>query len=226
MSHVGTFYGFEKQRQAITVRAVAAITGQSLITPPVINGETNRTPEFLARFPFGKIPAFEGADGFLLTEGASIARYLAARKPESGLLGRDIKEDALIDHWVHFAETNLYTNLEPIFYFSADVSPGYTPEQTEWLYNRAIFALSHIESHLGEEGGRQYLVAERLTLADIVLAGTIYFATRVVLGKKEREALPRTMAYFERIKADKRVGGEITEPEYLEVSWKGKSVAK
>ncbi|EIW84054.1 glutathione S-transferase C-terminal-like protein [Coniophora puteana RWD-64-598 SS2] len=224
MSHVGTFYGFEKQRQAITVRAVAAFTGQSLITPPVIYGETNKTPEYLALFPFGKVPAFKGADGFLLTEGATIARYLAARNPESGLLGNDIKESALIDHWVHFAETNLHTNLEPIFFWSVGIAPGYTPEQTDWLYDRAIFGLGHVESYLGEEGGREYLVAGRLTLADLVMAATIYFATRVVLGKKERDALPRTMAYFERIKADERVGGEITEPEYLEVRWEGKPV--
>jgi hypothetical protein len=37
--------------------------------------EDNKKPEFLAKFPLGKIPAFEGANGFNLAEGAAIARY-------------------------------------------------------------------------------------------------------------------------------------------------------
>ena len=35
----------------------------------------NKKPEFLSKFPHGKIPAFDGADGFKLFEGAAIARY-------------------------------------------------------------------------------------------------------------------------------------------------------
>ena len=37
--------------------------------------EDNKKPEFLAKFPHGKIPAFEGSDGFKLFEGSAIARY-------------------------------------------------------------------------------------------------------------------------------------------------------
>lgn len=36
---------------------------------------TNKSPEFLSKFPLGKIPAFDGADGFKVFEGAAIARY-------------------------------------------------------------------------------------------------------------------------------------------------------
>jgi elongation factor 1-gamma len=35
----------------------------------------NKELEFLAKFPHGKIPAFEGSDGFKLFESAAIARY-------------------------------------------------------------------------------------------------------------------------------------------------------
>ena len=35
----------------------------------------NKKPEFLSKFPHGKIPAFDGADGFKLFEGVAIARY-------------------------------------------------------------------------------------------------------------------------------------------------------
>ena len=40
-------------------------------------GETNKTPAFLKKFPLGKVPAFEGSDGVLLTESNAIAYYVA-----------------------------------------------------------------------------------------------------------------------------------------------------
>lgn len=39
-----------------------------------MKGDTKK-PEYLALFPYGKIPAFKGSDGFKLIEGKAIARY-------------------------------------------------------------------------------------------------------------------------------------------------------
>ncbi len=39
-----------------------------------MRGDTQK-PEFKALFPYGKIPAFKGTDGFTLIEGKAIARY-------------------------------------------------------------------------------------------------------------------------------------------------------
>lgn len=56
---------------------MAALTKTDLLpTPPEYKHfVTNSTPEWLAKFPLGKVPAFEGVDGFRLTEGIAIARY-------------------------------------------------------------------------------------------------------------------------------------------------------
>ena len=40
-------------------------------------GETNKSAEFLKKFPLGKVPAFEGSDGLILTESNAIAYYVA-----------------------------------------------------------------------------------------------------------------------------------------------------
>jgi glutathione S-transferase len=52
----------------------------------IMKAET-KTPEFLSRFPMGRIPAVELADGRLLAESNAIIRYLARgsalRKPKS-----------------------------------------------------------------------------------------------------------------------------------------------
>jgi len=225
MAPIGTFHSAPHQRQSIVVRAVAAVTGQELIIPELKMGVTNKTPEFLARFPSGKIPAFEGADGFLLTEGATIAHYLASLKPESGLIGRDVKEEASIGQWVHFAESDVQPNVETIYYFIHGFASGYSPEHTQWLYDRAIIALNRVEKYLSD-GGREYLVGGRLTIADLTVAAVVQFALRVVLGKAEREALPRTIAHFERIVGDARVKGEFPPQEYLEVRLDGSPLKK
>lgn len=61
---------------------MAAITGQELDHPAsYTHRETNKTPEFLAKFPHGKVPAFEGKDGFTLVEGVAIARYRESLSP-------------------------------------------------------------------------------------------------------------------------------------------------
>lgn len=39
-----------------------------------MRGDTKK-PEYLALFPYGKIPAFKGTDGFTLTESKAISRY-------------------------------------------------------------------------------------------------------------------------------------------------------
>ena len=61
---------------SLQILAVAAFAGFKLDLPAsYVHFEDNKKPEFLAKFPHGKIPAFEGADGFKLTETPAIARY-------------------------------------------------------------------------------------------------------------------------------------------------------
>ena len=50
---------------------------QLTVAKDFVFGETNKSPEFLKKFPLGKVPAFEGADGLCLTESNAIAYYVA-----------------------------------------------------------------------------------------------------------------------------------------------------
>ena len=56
--------------------AAAKINGLQLevVTVHALEGDCKK-PEFLAKWPMGKIPAFEGTDGLKLIEGRAIARY-------------------------------------------------------------------------------------------------------------------------------------------------------
>lgn len=58
------------------VRAAAVLAGVNIELPAgYVHFRDNKKPEFLAKFPHGKIPAFEGADGVKIFEGSAIARY-------------------------------------------------------------------------------------------------------------------------------------------------------
>ena len=56
------------------VQAVAALAGESVEEVNIDMAETKK-PAFLAKFPLGTVPAFEGADGVFVTETAAIAEH-------------------------------------------------------------------------------------------------------------------------------------------------------
>lgn len=56
-------------------RAVAKLAGLDVEFVTAKPREDTAKPEFLAINPMGKVPAFVGADGFVLTESRAIALY-------------------------------------------------------------------------------------------------------------------------------------------------------
>jgi elongation factor 1-gamma len=59
--------------QILTVAAYGDFTLD--IPDNYVHYETNRKPEYIAKFASGKIPAFEDKEGFTLFEATPIARY-------------------------------------------------------------------------------------------------------------------------------------------------------
>lgn len=58
------------------IKAAAVLGGIEIAFPEGYEHYVdNKKPEFLAKFPHGKVPAWTGADGFNLFEGVAIGRY-------------------------------------------------------------------------------------------------------------------------------------------------------
>jgi elongation factor 1-gamma len=160
---------------------------------------TNRTPEYLAKFPLGKIPAFESTDGgFLLTEAQAIARYVAESGPKAGqLLGEDAQTRALIEQWACFAEQELTPNVVPIWLMCLLKAVPFTKEkytEHEAAVERAVKRLE-----VAVRGGRKYLVGEQLTLADIMVVSVLQLAGRLIFDKEMRGQAPGVEAYLKGI---------------------------
>src|SRR5215470_15231623 len=72
----------------------------------LLKGEA-RTPEFLAKNPFGKIPVLEDGD-IRVRESTAICSYLAEKHPEKDLLPKPgSSERALVNQWMSFAVADL-----------------------------------------------------------------------------------------------------------------------
>ena len=67
-----------------------------------------------------------------------------------------------------------------------------------------IRALNYLESYLATRSSG-YVALDTLTLADLVLAGTIYAAAIMSLGSAERAKYPHIFAHHAKVTADERV---------------------
>ena len=167
-------------------------------------GTTNRTPEFLAKFPLGKVPAFESADGsFHLTEGVAIARYAAESGPLSAqLLGGDAKTRALVDQWVCFSEGELGANvIPPLLMVMAKMIP-----YDAGRYGQCVTAFERALKRLeGEIQGKKFLVGGVLTMADIMVASVLQLAGKFFMDEAMRKEVPGVVAYLKEVMAVKEM---------------------
>src|SRR6185295_4965104 len=66
----------------------------------LFKGEQN-APEFRALNPSGRMPVLEDGD-YVLWESNAIVNYLAAQKPDAGMLPSDTKDRLAVEKWQYF----------------------------------------------------------------------------------------------------------------------------
>uniref|UniRef100_A0A674GQ05 Eukaryotic translation elongation factor 1 gamma n=1 Tax=Taeniopygia guttata TaxID=59729 RepID=A0A674GQ05_TAEGU len=107
MAVSGTLYTYPENWRAFKALIAAQYSGarlRVLSTPPLFRfGHTNRSPEFLQKFPLGKVPAFEGDDGFCVFESNAIAYYVSTDE----LRGSTPEAAAAVLQWVNFADSDV-----------------------------------------------------------------------------------------------------------------------
>jgi len=121
---------------------------------------TTKKPEFVTKFPHGKILALETKGGFKLFKGSSIAKYsaylnmtsgnkcwsivfiVAELAPNAGLLGSDDKEGALVDQWIHPTDTEISAPQEGITALLGGSAPYSKPVSLKFLLYHSILLCS------------------------------------------------------------------------------------
>ncbi|KAG5723554.1 Elongation factor 1-gamma, partial [Termitomyces sp. T112] len=192
-----TLWTTPAQASGKVIRAVGAIGGVPLELPAQYEHFVdNKKPEFLAKFPHGKVPALETADGFRIFESVPIARYVAGLAPNAGLLGSDSKSAALIDQWIHLAELEVdtYTSLIRGL-VSGAIVPYNKPIHTVFA-ERQLRALKTLNAHLAT---RTFFVGERITLADVYIAGILLRASEVTVDVSVRSEITHLARHLETV---------------------------
>jgi glutathione S-transferase len=127
----------------------------------ILKGETH-TPQFLAKFPMGRIPTVEFDDGRRLAESNAIIRYLArgsALLPQDGFVQAKIDELLFWEQYSH--EPYVATTRYHVVYLKRSLD-----QREAWRVERGEAALDLMDQMLSEQS---WLVGNAMTVADIAL---------------------------------------------------------
>uniref|UniRef100_A0A2K5KED8 Elongation factor 1-gamma n=1 Tax=Colobus angolensis palliatus TaxID=336983 RepID=A0A2K5KED8_COLAP len=180
----GTLYTYPENWRAFKALIAAQYSGAQvrvLSAPPHFHfGQTNRTPEFLRKFPAGKVPAFEGDDGFCVFESNAIAYYVSNEE----LRGSTPEAAAQVVQWVSFADSDIVPPASTWVFPTLGIM-HHNKQATENAKEEVRRILGLLDAHLKT---RTFLVGERVTLADITVVCTLLWLYK---QKKFAETQPK-----------------------------------
>jgi elongation factor 1-gamma len=167
-------------------------------------GEHNKNADYIRNcHPIGKVPVLQTPEGYIF-ESNAIARYVARLDKVHNLYGRNAFEAAQVDMWLDFT----VTEIEPAA--NAWVGPvlGFVPyvkEHEEKAIEVVQRALSGLDQQLET---RTFLVGERVSLADIVVACALVPLYEHVMDPAFRATFPNVNRWFDTC---------VNQPEFAEV---------
>jgi glutathione S-transferase len=152
--------------------------GASYRLAPVAPG-TFRSPQHLARHPFGRVPVLEH-NGFSLYETQAILRYLDRVLPTPSLTPLDPKRAARMDQVMNVNDWYLFQGVGDVIGFHRVVGPrlmGLKPDETAIAaaMPKARTVFEELARLLGEQ---PYFAGEAISLADLLVAPQIGFFTQ------------------------------------------------
>ncbi|KIY69862.1 elongation factor 1-gamma [Cylindrobasidium torrendii FP15055 ss-10] len=190
-----TLYAVDHQPFSKAIRAVCTMSGIPFQAPADYEHfKTNKEVAFRAKFPHGKIPAWE-EDDFFLSEGDAILRYVASKAPNGDFYGNSTKEAALIDQFIHLADSEVSASITQIWFICNGVIPYSKPAHNVHLERQAR-ALKTLELRLAS---RTFFVGERITAADLVIAAITQISVNTTIGKAAPSQYPNLVRHLETI---------------------------
>jgi glutathione S-transferase len=185
------------------VRKVLAFAGEKGVEIELRRiGVGDDDPEFRTVSPFGKMPALADGD-FGLADSSAIIHYIDAKHPEPRLIPDDPRLRGQCIWFEEFADTILASCGAKMF-FNRIVAPMFLKRPGDFAAADAAEAnelppiLDYLERVVPD--GEGYLVGDKLTLADIAVAGPFANLEHLKLDIAE-DRYPRTLAYVGRILA-------------------------
>ncbi|WP_448950176.1 glutathione S-transferase family protein [Labrys neptuniae] len=162
-------YAFGESGNCYKVAMMLALTGTPWERLPVdfFNGET-RSDAFRAINEMGEAPVLLH-DGKVLTQSGVILDYLAEQTGKFGPENADERREIL--RWILF-DNHKFTSYYASLRFLTGLMKKEESPVTEFLRARAKGAFAIVDKHLATN---DFLVGNRLTIADLSLAGYVFF---------------------------------------------------
>ena len=181
----GTLYTYPDNFRAQKILIAAEYSGTKVELAKFDAGETNKTPEFLKKFPLGKVPVFE-SDGMTLFEPNAIAFYVGSDEIRGG------HNEAEVLQWIEFADNDVLPAACTWVYPTLGVmqhNKNATEKAKEDIKNVMGILNEHLQT-------RTFLVGERVTQADISLACTMLMLYCNVLDPQFRSPYGNVNRWF------------------------------
>jgi glutathione S-transferase len=141
----------------------------------------NRKEPYLSKNPAGQMPALELDDGVVISEILPICEYLDETHPTPPLIGTDPEQRGVTRMWMRRIDLNICEPMANGFRFGEGLR----------LFENRVRVIPHASDDLkavakeklawldGLVAGRQWIVGDRFTLADILLYVFVEFGAQV-----------------------------------------------
>ncbi|HJU09789.1 MAG TPA: glutathione S-transferase [Candidatus Binataceae bacterium] len=159
----------------------------------------NRQGPYTERNPGGQLPALELDDGKCIGETVAIWDYLEEKHPAPALIGASAEERAETHQWQRRVELNITENIYNGFRFAEglELFRNRLPCEPDAAPGLKRIAQARLKWLDGLINGREYIVPNRFTTADIILYCCLDFAAGV--GQRLDSSLTNLQQWFTRI---------------------------
>jgi glutathione S-transferase len=155
----------------------------------------------LSRHPFGRIPAFEH-DGWMLYETRAIMRYVDAVVPGPRLQPEEARAAARMDQLMNITDWYLMPQVSMTITFNRVVAPRFNRPVDEEKVAQAIpnarMCIAEISRLLD---GHTWMVSDRLSLADLLLAPHLSMFAEAAEGAQILQEHENLRSWLGRIEA-------------------------
>lgn len=175
----------------------------------ILQGE-NRQPDFLALNPAAKVPVL--VDGSLvLTESAAIQLYLAEKHPEAGFIPEVLEDRTQMYRWIFFLMSEIE---QPLWRIARHTfiypEKKRLPQDIVLAKQDCLDMVAVLERHMQ---GREFMVGDRVSVADFNAAYTLDWANEERLLKDAPSLKAYLKAMYARPKAPPTIAEALATPE-------------
>jgi elongation factor 1-gamma len=181
----GKLYTYPDNFRAQKIQIAAKYSKFNLDLPDFVVGETDKSADFLKKFPLGKVPAFEN-DKVCLFEPNAIAYYVGNKQTRGG------DNEAEVLQWIGVADNDILPAACTWVYPTMGIMQ-YNKNSTEKAKNDVKKVMEAMNQHLLT---RTYLVGERISQADISVVCNLKMLYTHVMDSAFRSAYPNVNRWF------------------------------